>query len=68
MSSDPRIKLLAREASAKIKTLTEAHHQQIKAIYQEFREQAAIIQGSNALELDNPSVTPTQQDQESDER
>ncbi len=58
MSEDPRIKMLANQAAIKIKTLTDAHESQIAAIYQEFREQAAIIHGSNAVELQTPSVTP----------
>jgi hypothetical protein len=61
MPSDPRIKELASEAAGKIKALTEAHQTQIAAIYQEFREQAANIQGSNAEELSSPSVTPVPQ-------
>ena len=60
MPSDPRIKALANEAAVKIKTLTDAHHQQIEAVYTEFRQKAAIVQESNADELDNPSVTPAQ--------
>lgn len=55
---DPRIKVLANQASVKIKALTVAHQTQIEDIYQEFREQAANIQGSNAEELSSPSVTP----------
>ena len=58
MPSNPRIKALANEAAVKIKALAEAHQTQIEAIYQEFREQAANIQGSNADELQSPSVTP----------
>lgn len=57
MKKDPRIKQLASEAAIKIKALTEVHQTQIEAIYQEFREQAANIQGSNAEELSSPSVT-----------
>jgi hypothetical protein len=58
MNKDPRIKALASEAAGKIKALTDAHQTQIEEIYQDFREQAAIIQGSNADELHSPSVTP----------
>lgn len=58
MPSNPRIKALASEAAGKIKALTVAHESQIQAIYQEFREQAANIQESNADELHTPSVTP----------
>ncbi len=58
MTSDPRIKALASQAAVKIKTLSEAHHQQIAAIYREFQEQAAVIQGSNADSLHGSSVTP----------
>jgi hypothetical protein len=60
MPKDPRIRTLANRAAVKIKALTDAHESQIQAIYQEFREQAAIIQGSNADELHTPSVTPSQ--------
>jgi hypothetical protein len=55
---NPRIKALANEAALKIKALTVAHQTQIEAIYQDFREQAANVQESNAEELDSPSVTP----------
>jgi hypothetical protein len=55
---NPRIKALASEAAGKIKALTVAHQTQIEAIYQDFREQAAEIQESNADELDSPSATP----------
>ena len=58
MPKDPRIKALASEAAVKIKALTDIHQTQIAAIYQEFREQAAIIQGSNADSLAGSSVTP----------
>jgi hypothetical protein len=58
MQRNPRIKALASEAALKIKALTVAHQTQIEAIYQEFREQAANIQESNADELETPSVTP----------
>lgn len=61
MPSDPRIKVLASEAAIRIKALTVAHQTQIAAIYQEFREQAAKIQGSSADELHSPSVTPVPQ-------
>ena len=61
MQRDPRIKALANEAAVKIKALTITHESQIAAIYQEFREQAAIIQESNADELETPSVTPVPQ-------
>jgi hypothetical protein len=53
MPSNPRIKLLASKAAIKIKALTVAHESQIQAIYQEFREQAAIIQGNEADELES---------------
>ena len=68
MSKDPRIKALANVAAVRIKALTDAHHQQIEAIYRQFREQAAIIQGSNAASLDGSSVTPDTQSTESDQR
>jgi hypothetical protein len=55
---DPRIKALASEAAGKIKALTVAHQTQIEAIYQDFREQAASIEKSNADSLAGSSVTP----------
>jgi hypothetical protein len=58
MPSNPKVKALASEAALKIKALTVAHQTQIEAIYQDFREQAANIQESNADELQRPSVTP----------
>ena len=58
MPSNPKIKALARKAAVKIKALTVAHQTQIEAIYQDFREQAAEIQESNAAELKTHSVTP----------
>jgi hypothetical protein len=58
MPKDPRIKALANAAAVKIKALTDTHHQQIEAIYQDFREQAAEIQQSNADSLDGSSATP----------
>jgi len=61
MSSYPRIKALANQAAGKIKALTVAHQTQIEAIYQDFREQAANLQESNADELSTPSVTPVPQ-------
>lgn len=60
MSKDPRIKQLAREAAAEIKTLTVAHESQITAIYQQFRQKAAQIQESNADSLVGSNVTPIQ--------
>jgi hypothetical protein len=61
MPSNPKVKVLAREAAGKIKALTVAHQTQIEAIYQEFRDQAANIQESNADELQTHSVTPDPQ-------
>jgi hypothetical protein len=58
MSTNPRIKALANEAAVKIKALTDIHQTQIATIYQNFREQVANIQGSNADELETHSVTP----------
>ncbi len=55
--ADTRIRALAREASRKIKALTDAHHVQIKAIYQDFRSQAnAITAEASADEMDTPSA------------
>lgn len=60
MPNNPKIKALANQAAVKIKALTQAHQTQIEAIYQEFREQAANLQESNADELHTHSVTPAQ--------
>ena len=61
MFTDPRIKALANQAAVKIKALTDAHESQIEAIYQEFREQAALITQGNADSLAGSSVTPATQ-------
>jgi hypothetical protein len=53
--SDPRIRALTREASQKIKSLTNAHNAQIEAIYQDFRTQADAIKVS-ADEMSTPSA------------
>ena len=58
MPSNPRIKALANAAAIEIKALTDTHHQQIEAIYQKFREQAAEIRESNADSLHGSSATP----------
>lgn len=60
MPSNPKIKALARQASEKIKALAEAHQTQITAIYQQFQEEAANLQESNADSLPGSSVTPNQ--------
>ncbi len=55
--SNPQIRALARETSQKIKTLTNAHEAELKAIYQEFRSQADEIKAeASADEVDNPSA------------
>ncbi len=61
MPKDPRIRALANKTAVKIKALSEAHESQIAAIYQEFREQAALITEGNADELHSPSVTSSSQ-------
>ena len=61
MANNPKVKALANQAAVKIKALTVAHQTQIAAIYQEFREQAANIQESNADSLPGSSVTPVPQ-------
>lgn len=61
MSKDPRIKALANQAAVKIKILTQAHQIQIEAIYREFQEEAADIQGSNGDELHTHTATPVPQ-------
>jgi hypothetical protein len=68
MKKDSRIKALANQAAVKIKALTVAHESQIAAIYREFREQAAIIQESNAEELHSPSATRNQPTAASDQQ
>jgi hypothetical protein len=55
--SNPQVRALAREASQKIKTLTDAHNAQIEAIYRNFRTQAdAIKTEASADEMDTPSA------------
>ena len=47
MTTDPRIRLLAQQASARIKALSDAHQSQIAAVYQEFQEQVAVVEGTD---------------------
>ena len=61
MANNPKVKALANQAAVKIKALTDIHQTQIEAIYQDFREQAANIQESNADSLPGSSVTPVPQ-------
>jgi hypothetical protein len=59
--ADTRVRALAREASRKIKALTDAHHVQIKAIYQDFRTQAdAITAEASADRLHSSSADSSQ--------
>jgi hypothetical protein len=44
--SDPRIRALARETSQTIKTLSDAHDAELKAVYQDFRTKADAIRVS----------------------
>lgn len=65
--SHPRIRALAREASRKIKRLTNAHKVQIKAIYQDFRTQADALQvEASTKDLTRPGADslPTETNQE----
>jgi predicted GIY-YIG superfamily endonuclease len=41
--SNPQIRALAREAAEQIKTLSEAHDAELKAVYQDFRTKADAI-------------------------
>jgi hypothetical protein len=62
--SNPRIWALAREASQKIKTLTDADTTQIEAIYLNFRTQADAIRAeASADELHTPSADSLQTEQ-----
>jgi hypothetical protein len=59
--SNPKIRALAREASQKIKALTNAHDAEIAAIYQDFRTQADAIKAeTSADELHSPSAGSVQ--------
>ena len=53
--SNPQIRALAREAAEQIKTLSEAHDAELKAVYQDFRTRADAIKAS-ADELHSPSA------------
>jgi hypothetical protein len=60
--SKSRIWALAREASRKIKTLTNVHNAQIEAIYQDFRAQADAIQAeasTDSLSGSGADLLPT---------
>jgi hypothetical protein len=46
--SNPKIRKLAREASRKIKALTNAHQSQLEEIYTDFRIQADAIRNGEA--------------------
>lgn len=46
--SNPQIRALAREASRKIKALTDAHNAQIEVIYTQFQEQANAVKQAEA--------------------
>ena len=55
--SNPQIRALAREAAEQIKTLSEAHDAELKAVYQDFRTKADAIRAeASADEVDNPSA------------
>ncbi len=53
--SNPQIRALAREAAEQIKTLSEAHDAELKAVYQDFRTKADAIRAS-ADELNTRSA------------
>ncbi len=57
--SNPQIRALAREAAEQIKTLSEAHDAELKAVYQDFRTKADAIRVS-ADELDTRSADSSQ--------
>jgi hypothetical protein len=60
--SNPQIRALAREAAEQIKTLSEAHDAELKAVYQDFRTRADAIKAS-ADELHNHSAGSSQTEQ-----
>ncbi len=57
--SNPQIRALAREAAEQIKTLSEAHDTELKAVYQDFRTKADAIRAS-ADELQTRSADSSQ--------
>lgn len=57
--SNPKIRALARETSQKIKTLSDAHDAELKAVYQDFRTKADAIRAS-ADELQTRSADSSQ--------
>lgn len=69
MPTDPRIRALAKEANAKIKTLTDAHKAEIEAIYKDFRIQASAISGeasADRLHSSSADLLPKTQINESE--
>jgi hypothetical protein len=48
--SNPQIRALAREAAEQIKTLSEAHDAELKAVYQDFRTQADAIKAETSTD------------------
>ena len=55
--SDPRIRALAQEASAKIKQVSEGREREIQEIYQDFRTKAdAISRGASTDDLAGPGA------------
>lgn len=47
MTTDPRIRALAQQASAKIKSVSDLRNAEIEQIYRDFRAKADAIQGTS---------------------
>ncbi|HEY9906858.1 MAG TPA: hypothetical protein V6D18_04540 [Thermosynechococcaceae cyanobacterium] len=62
---DPRIRALASQAAREIKSLTDAHKQQIEGIYRRFLDQSAAIKEENQCSLTQPTITEGQDDEAS---
>ncbi len=55
--SNPQIRALAREAAEQIKTLSEAHDAELKAVYQDFRTKADAIRAeASTKDLSRPGA------------
>ncbi len=55
--SNPKIRALARETSQKIKTLSDAHDAELKAVYQDFRTKADAIKAeASTADMDSPGA------------
>lgn len=57
MTTDPRIRALAQEASAKIKQVAEGKEREIQEIYKDFRARAdAISREASTKDLSRPGA------------